>query len=107
MLKNKMEIYKLTMVYACTKWADATALLNSTLKHSAEKFDQVWLCSKPCPRIVAHNNGTKFTGTEFQEMLSLYNIEAKQTTMKNPTANSLVEQIHSTLENQLHTILFW
>jgi hypothetical protein len=56
-----------------------------------------------CPRFVIHNNSTEFTGAEFQEMLSLYNIEAKQTTVKNPTANSLVKQIHSTLEDQLRT----
>jgi hypothetical protein len=36
-------------------------------------------------------------------MLSSYNIEAKQTTVKNPTANSLVKRIHLTLEDQLHT----
>jgi hypothetical protein len=36
-------------------------------------------------------------------MLSLYNIKAKQTTVKNPTANYLVKQIHSTLKDQLCT----
>jgi hypothetical protein len=45
-----MEIYGLTMVDTCTQWADATVLLNSTVKH-AEKFDQVWLCSRPPIRI--------------------------------------------------------
>ncbi len=89
------------MVDACTQWADATVLLNSTAKHTAEKFDQVWLCSKPHPQIIVHDNGTEFAGAEFQEMLSSYNIEAKQTTVKNPTANSLVKRIHSTLEDQL------
>ncbi len=71
---------------------------------SAEKFDQVWLCSKPRPQIIVHNNGTEFTGAEFQEMLSSYDIEAEQTTVKNPTANSLIKQIHSPLEDQLRTI---
>jgi hypothetical protein len=101
-----MEIHGLTMVDACAQWADATVLLNSTAKYAAEKFDQVWLCSKPRPRFIVHNNGTEFTGAEFQEMLSLYNIEAKQTTVKNPTANSLVKQIHSSLEDQLHAKVF-
>jgi hypothetical protein len=98
-----MEIHGLTMVDACTQLADATDLLNSTAKHAEWKFDQVWPCSKPRPQIIVHNNGTEFTGTEFQEMLSSYNIEAKQTTVKKPTAKSLVKQIYLTLEDQLHT----
>jgi hypothetical protein len=36
-------------------------------------------------------------------MPSLYNIEAKQTTVKNPTANSLIKQIYSTLKDQFFT----
>jgi hypothetical protein len=91
MREYKMEIRGLTMVNACTQWADATVLLNSTAKHAAEKFDQVWLCSKFRPQIIIHDNGTKFSGAEFQEMLSLYNINAKQTAVKNPTGNSLVK----------------
>ena len=52
---------------------------------------------------VVHDNGTEFIGAEFQEMLSSYNIEPKCTTVKNPTANLLVERLHSTLEDQLRT----
>jgi transposase InsO family protein len=78
-----------------------------TQQHSkTPSREKVWLCSKPHPQIVVHDNGTKFTGTEFQEMLSLYNIKAKQTTVKNPTANSLVKQIRSTLKGQLHMKFF-
>jgi hypothetical protein len=61
MSKYKVEIQGLTMVDACTKWADANVLLNSTVKHAAKKVDQVWLCSKPHPRMIIHNNGTEFT----------------------------------------------
>jgi hypothetical protein len=35
MREYKMEIHGLTMVDACTQWADATVLLNSTAKHAA------------------------------------------------------------------------
>ncbi len=98
-----LEIHCLTMVDSCTNWSEATPLLNHSAKHSAEKFDKAWLCSKPCPLQVVHNNGTEFIGAEFQEMLSSYNIEPKCTTVKIPTANALVERLHSTLEDQLRT----
>ena len=58
------------MVDTRIQWPDATVLINSTVKHGEEKFDQTWLCSKPYLRIIVHNNGTKFTGAVFQEMLS-------------------------------------
>jgi hypothetical protein len=44
-----MEIHGLTIVDAFTQWADKTVLLNSTVKHTAEKFNQVWFYSKPRP----------------------------------------------------------
>ncbi len=91
MREHKMEIHGLTVVNACIQWADATVLINSTVKLTAEKFNQVWRCSKPRPQIIVHDNGTEFTGAEFQEMLSSHIIEAKQTTVKNPTANSLIK----------------
>jgi transposase InsO family protein len=96
-----LEIHCLTMVDSCTSWSEATPLLNHSAKHAAKKFDKAWLCSKPCPLQVVHDNGTEFIGAEFQEMLSSYNIEPKCTTVKNPTANALVKRLHSTLEDQL------
>jgi transposase InsO family protein len=98
-----LEIHCLPMVDSCTNWSEGTPLLNHSAKHAAEKFDKVWLCSKPRPMQVVHDDGTEFIGAEFQEMLSSYNIEPKCATVKNPTANSLVERLHSTLEDQLRT----
>jgi hypothetical protein len=89
------------MVDTCTNWSETTPLLNHSAKHTAKKFDKAWLCSKPRPLQVVHNNETEFIGAEFQEMLSTYNIEPKCTTVKNPFANALVECLHSTLEDQL------
>ncbi len=91
----------MTMVDSCTNWSEATPLLNHSAKHAAKKFDNAWLSSKSLPLQVVHNNGTEFIGAELEEMLSSYNIELKCTTVKNPTANALVECLHSTLEDQL------
>jgi hypothetical protein len=55
-----LEIHCLTMVDSCTNWSEATPPLNHSAKHAAEKFDKAWLCSKPCPLQVVHNNGTEF-----------------------------------------------
>ncbi len=72
-----LEIHCLTMVDSCMNWSEATLLLNHSAKHAVEKFDKAWLCSKPSPLQVVHDNGTEFISAEFQEMLSSYNIEPK------------------------------
>jgi hypothetical protein len=58
------------MVDACTNWSEATSLLNHSAKHAAKKFDMAWLCFKPHPLQVEHDNRMEFIGEEFQEMLS-------------------------------------
>ncbi len=45
-------------------------------------------------------------GIEFQEMLESYGIKSKLTTVKNPTANAIVERIHGTLGEQLRATIF-
>ena len=45
-------------------------------------------------------------GCEFQELLESYGIESKPTTVKNPTANGIVERIHGTLGEQLRATVF-
>ncbi len=55
---------------------------------------------------VIHDNGNEFMGCEFQELLDSYGIEAKPTMVRNPTANAIVERIHSTLGEQLRATVF-
>jgi hypothetical protein len=55
---------------------------------------------------VQHNNSNIFGGIEFQEMLSSYGIKSLPSTIKNPMANAIVEQIHGTLREQLQATIF-
>ena len=45
-------------------------------------------------------------GEQFQELLLSYGIEPKPTTVKNPTAQSLIERLHLTLGDQLRTSVY-
>jgi hypothetical protein len=45
-------------------------------------------------------------GCEFKEILDSYGIESKPTTIKNLTANAIVERIHGTLGEQLRATVF-
>ena len=61
------------------------------------------MCRYPRPRYVIFDNGTEFT-SEFRELLLSYGITPKQTTIKNPQANSIVERIHLVIANSLRAM---
>jgi hypothetical protein len=72
----------------------------------ATQFDINWLCRYLRPTEIGYDNGKEFIGEEFQELLLSYDITPKPTTVKNPTAQALVERLHLTLGNQLRTAIY-
>ena len=94
------------MVDACTGWSEFARIDTAASLVVSKIFDREWLCRYARPRKVVHDNGNAFMGCEFQELLESYGIESKPTTVKNPTANGIVERIHGTLEEQLRATVF-
>ena len=62
------------------------------------------MCRYPRPKVVVYDNGKEFIGEEFQELLESYNIRGVPTTVKNPQSNGIVERMHLTLADMLHTM---
>ncbi len=94
------------MVDACTGWGKFARIPSASSISTAKALDKNWLCHYPRPKECVHDNGNKFVGIEFQEMLQSYGIKPKHTTIKNPTANVIVERIHGMLGKQLRATLF-
>jgi transposase InsO family protein len=69
----------------------------------AAAFDQYWLCCYPRPLKCIIDNGTEFTGIEFQELLQSYGISPISTTVRNPQANAVLECTHHVIANMLRT----
>ena len=63
-------------------------------------FNQVWLSRYPWPSEVVFDNGSEFK-KDFLPLLKDFAIKPKPTTIKNPQANSPVEQIY--VMNMLNT----
>jgi transposase InsO family protein len=74
-------------------------------KHRAP-IDGEWLCCYPRPAKVVYDNGTEFTGEEFQELLESYGIKPVATTNRNPKSNGVVERVHLTMGDMLRTMTF-
>jgi hypothetical protein len=99
-------IHVLTMVDACTGWPELALIPTANSRSCANKFDENWLCRYPRPSECGHDNGNEFVGEEFQELLTSYDITSRPTTIKNPTAQSLIERLHLTLGDHLRTPIY-
>jgi hypothetical protein len=79
---------------------------NKSSYHISILFDSDWLCLYPRPHRVIHDNGTEFTGSDFQELLPSYGIKSKSTTVRNPKSNGVIERVHLTMGDMLRTMKF-
>ncbi len=104
--KKEIEIHLLSIVDACTGWSEFVQIDTASSNATAAGLYKNWLCRYPWPHKAVHDNGPEFMGCEFQEMLESYGITSKPTTVKNPTANAVVERIHGTLGEQLRSTVF-
>ncbi|KAL7523869.1 hypothetical protein ACHAWF_000709 [Thalassiosira exigua] len=96
----------MTMVDCCTNWCELKSIPSANSKSCANTLDTAWLCRAPRPAECGHDNGPEFMGEEFQEMLHSFGIKPKPTTVKNPTAQAIVERLHLILGEQLRTTVF-
>ena len=105
MKKNKLELEFLatTIIDPVTCWPELVLTTSKSAVAAANALDTQWLCRYPCPAFCIHDNGTEFTGKEFQELLQSHGIVSKPTTVKNPRANSIVERSHLVISTQLRT----
>jgi transposase InsO family protein len=53
-----------------------------------------------------YDNGTEFTGQEFQELLESYSVKPIATTVRNPRSNGVIERVHLTMGDMLQTMTF-
>jgi hypothetical protein len=100
------KIQALTIIDKATGWPEFAATKNKSSYHISILFDGEWLCRYPRPRRVIHDNGTEFTGSEFQELLQSYGIKAVSTTVRNPKSNGVIERVHLTMGDMLRTMKF-
>jgi hypothetical protein len=100
------KIQALTIMDKATGWPEFVAIRNKTSQHIALSFDSEWLCRYPRPAQVVYDNGTEFTGQEFQELLESYGIKPLATTVRNPRSNGVIERVHLTMGDMLRTMTF-
>ncbi|CAJ1938120.1 unnamed protein product [Cylindrotheca closterium] len=68
-------------------------------------FENAWLARYPRPATVIHDQGTEFTGFDFQNHLNLHGIEPRSISAKNPQANAVCGRMHQTIGNSLRVLV--
>jgi transposase InsO family protein len=101
--KDKITLIALTIIDVQTCFMEIVALSDGESATVAAAFDQYWLCRYPRPLKCIIDNGTEFTGIEFQELLQSYGISPIRTTVRNPQANAVLERTHHVIANMLRT----
>lgn len=71
-ITDKTITYKLnllTITDACSGWTEFVFIKNKSAQHTAHLFDVNCRCQYPQPQKFVYNNGSKFIGFQFQDML--------------------------------------
>ena len=102
---QELEFKALTIMDTVTNLLEIVRIDNKTSENITQLFANTWLSRYPWPAQVIHNNGGKFIGHKFQDMLRTLGITAKPTTVKNPQANAIVERLHKTMADILRVMI--
>jgi len=94
--------HALTIVDPFTSWVEIIPVLSKKKNHIRDLFEQEWLRRYPRPSRVIYDQGGEFDNDEFHCLLSKWYIKKEPITVKNPTANAIVEQLHCIMGDMLH-----
>ena len=102
---HKIEFKALTMIDIVTNLVKLKRLDNMTATHVGLQFETQWLARYPWPLYCVHDQGTEFTGYQFQRVLARHDIRSRPITTKNPQANAICERMHQTIGNNLRAMV--
>jgi hypothetical protein len=84
---KKLKFHALTIIDMVTNVVEI--IHKKTAAHVYMHFENTWISGSPRPLNCIHDQGSKFVGYEFREMLDEHHINDRPTSAKNPPANSV------------------
>ena len=78
---------------------------DKTAQRVTAKFDECWLSRYSHPMMYCHNNGSKFVGWEFQQIIADFGIKDVPSTSRNPASNGICKQMHQMVGNVMCTLV--
>jgi transposase InsO family protein len=102
---ESISMYAMTIIDTVTNLVELFCIETPTAANAAWAFQMAWLFQYPCPVRVIHDQGNEFQGMDFQILLQQYDIKDVPTSVRNPQANAVCEQMHQVVGNILRTLL--
>ena len=91
------------MIDPDTGWFDMAQIPNKTTVEIADITEKTWFTHYPLPQRIVFDRGTKFMA-EFSKMCqNYYGLKRKPIKTRNPHSNAIIERIHQTIGNTIHT----
>jgi transposase InsO family protein len=101
---RKLRFRALTIIDMVTNLVEIVRINKKTAAHVAMHFKNTWLSRYPRPLNCIHDQGGEFIQYEFTEMLDEHHINDRQTSVKNPQANSVCECMHQAIGTTLRIL---
>ena len=100
--KNNIDLtlHAMTFIDPSTGWFEITEIKNKNTVNISHQVDIVWLTRYPRPRKIITDNGAEFK-KDFRTISTDYGVQLKNTTVKNPQANGVLERVHLVICNML------
>ncbi len=86
----------------CLDYTKDVEIFYKTSAQISNLVCKCWFSRYPCCRYLIHDNGSEFK-LHFRALCTTYGVKHKPTSIKNPTANAILEHIHAVLINMLCT----
>ena len=95
----------LTTIDLTTNLLEIEPIVMQTAAECARAFENDWLLRYPRPLHVIHDQGSEFMGSAFQDLLRQAGIKSVPMTAHNPQGNSIIEAVHKSVGQVLHTLV--
>ena len=102
---NDGSVHNLTirLIDPATDWVEIKAVPSARADLVANQVELAWLTRYPLPEKVILDRGNEFLA-EFKTLIEGdYGIPIKPITTRNPKANAILERVHQTIGNIIHT----
>jgi hypothetical protein len=86
----------------CLDYTKDAEIFDKTSAQISNLVYKCWFSRYPCYQILIYDNGREFK-LHFHALCTTYSIKRKPTSIKNPTANAILERIHAVFTNMLCT----
>ena len=102
---NICEFKALTCIDPVTNLVELIWIMNRTMGHVAEQFENSWLARYPRPTICIHANRTEFIGWKYLRLLARMGITDVCTAVRDPQSNTICKRMHQTIRDILRVVL--